>query len=454
MKNKRAWVAGLVAVAVVALGGYALRSHHYQSRFLPKTSVLGVDVGHQSVAQANAALQKHFVDTTVKLVDGNKTVATATGTQLGLKQDFTQTLKQLLKKQNPWRLSATVLASSQDKSSLTAGNQALVAYTKQLAAKLNQTRKAPQDAKVIAEKGQYVVKKEVAGNQIDATKLASAVNKAVSADKTTVAVADTYTQPKVTSTSSSLKQAASDLSKIAGIKAQVKITNKVVTIPQSTVQSWLSYDHGVKVDLTKVEAYTASLADQYNTYGKTRTFKSTKRGTVTVPGGTYGWTIMQTTTAKKLVADVKAGKDFTQEISYQGSGYHSDGSDIGSTYVEVDVTNQHEYFYQNGKLVLNSAVVTGKPGQDTPKGVDFVWKKERNKTLRGNNDDGSKYASPVSYWMPIDYTGVGLHDASWQPKFGGDWYKKHGSHGCVNNPPSFMAKLYAAVPLGTPVIVF
>jgi Uncharacterized protein conserved in bacteria len=56
--------------------------------------------------------------------------------------------------------------------------------------------------------------------------------------------------------------------------------------------------------------------------------------------------------------------------------------------------------------------------------------------------------------MPIDDTGVGIHDSSWQPQYGGTWYKKHGSHGCVNTPPSKIAAVYANVKVGTPVLVF
>ncbi|WP_461213485.1 L,D-transpeptidase family protein [Lacticaseibacillus sp. GG6-2] len=454
MKTKRVWLFGVLAVAVVAFGAYAGRSHHYKTRFLPKTEVLGVDVSKQTVSAADQTLKRHFANSKVALQDNGKTVATATGSELGLKQDFTTTLQKLMKAQNPWRLSATVLASSKDKATLTSGNTQLGSYTKQLAAKLNKTRQAPVDAKVVAVDGKFVVKKEQAGNQIDPAKLTAAVTKAVSTDKKVVAIAPTYAQPKVTSSASSLKQAATDLSKIAQIKAQVKITNHTLTIPTGTLQSWLSYDHGVQVDQAKVAAYVAQLASTYNTFGKTRTFKSTKRGTVKVPGGTYGWTIQQDSTTKALIAAIKKGQDFTKEVAWSGSGYHSDGTDIGNTYVEVDITNQHEYFYQNGKLVLDTAVDTGKPGQDTPKGVDFVWNKVRNKTLTGKNDDGSSYASPVSYWMPVDYTGVGLHDSPWQKKYGNGWYKTHGSHGCVNNPPAFMAKLYAAVPLGTPVVIF
>ncbi|KLD59543.1 hypothetical protein WP50_17595, partial [Lactiplantibacillus plantarum] len=77
--------------------------------------------------------------------------------------------------------------------------------------------------------------------------------------------------------------------------------------------------------------------------------------------------------------------------------------------------------------------------------VWYIWNKEKNATLKGDNDDGSSYSQPVSYWMPIDDTGEGIHDASWQTAYGGTWYKKHGSHGCVNTPPSVMKKVFAYV---------
>jgi lipoprotein-anchoring transpeptidase ErfK/SrfK len=110
-----------------------------------------------------------------------------------------------------------------------------------------------------------------------------------------------------------------------------------------------------------------------------------------------------------------------------------------------------EYYYKDGKLAMSSAVVTGNPnkGKETPSGVFYIWSKQRNATLRGAN-----YATKVSYWMPVDDTGVGLHDSPWQPQYGGSWYLTHGSHGCVNNPPAFAAQLYNAVSVGTPVIIF
>lgn len=152
---------------------------------------------------------------------------------------------------------------------------------------------------------------------------------------------------------------------------------------------------------------------------------------------------------------VLAGKPVTRTPVIQGTGYHKDGSDLGSTYIEVSKPEQHMWVHKNGKVIISTDVVTGKPvSGTTPSGVWDVWSKQRNAVLRGKNDDGSNYASPVKYWMPIDNTGVGIHDSPWQPRYGGSWYLTHGSHGCVNTPPSVVGKVYAAVPLHTPVVIY
>ena len=54
--------------------------------------------------------------------------------------------------------------------------------------------------------------------------------------------------------------------------------------------------------------------------------------------------------------------------------------------------------------------------------------------------------------MPFD-GGIGLHDASWRRKFGGNIYLKDGSHGCVNMPSDKASDLYENVEVGTKVLV-
>ncbi len=66
-----------------------------------------------------------------------------------------------------------------------------------------------------------------------------------------------------------------------------------------------------------------------------------------------------------IVASVKAGQDLNKEIVHNGSGYSTDG-DIGNTYVEVSKEKQHEWYIKDGKVVIDSDIVTGKPGVKTP----------------------------------------------------------------------------------------
>ncbi|WP_164511984.1 L,D-transpeptidase family protein [Lacticaseibacillus daqingensis] len=451
MKKKHVALIALAAGVLIAAGVYTMRGLHYQERFLPNTQVLGVNVGDKTVSAANRAIKQRFDKVAYRLTEKGQTVATVKGTELGLSRDFKQPLTALLKKQNPWGFNAVVLAGSDKADMLTvADDQKLTDYVNAFVATANKTRTAPTDAKVVDQNDQYVIEKEKAGNQLDAKLVSATLQSAIAANKTQVNLTKAYIQPAVVHTDKALTTAVEKFQAIGGIKATLTIQNHEVTVPTATLHQWISYENGaITVNDAAVKAFLQDINTQYATYTKTRQFTSTMRGVVSVPAGIYGWSIPTTAETPKVVALIKAGKDFTHALAHVGTGYHEDGTDIGNTYIEVDKANQHEWFYKDGQLVMDTAVVTGKPSTPTPSGVFSIWSKQRNATLNGED-----YSTPVSYWMPIDSTGVGLHDSSWQPQYGGTWYQTHGSHGCVNNPPAFIANLYNAVALGTPVIVF
>lgn len=74
-------------------------------------------------------------------------------------------------------------------------------------------------------------------------------------------------------------------------------------------------------------------------------------------------------------------------------------------------------------------------------------------TLKGTNDNGTKYETPVAYWMPFVGNLIGLHDAAWQTSFGGTRYKDGaGSHGCVNLPVDKAAELHNLCRTGDVVV--
>lgn len=123
---------------------------------------------------------------------------------------------------------------------------------------------------------------------------------------------------------------------------------------------------------------------------------------------------------------------------------------VGNNYVEIDISAQHMYYYENLELRFESDIVTGNVSarHNTPTGVYYLRAKQTNQVLTGRG-----YASHVNYWMPFIANSIGMHDATWRSRFGGQIYQTSGSHGCVNMPYTNAATLYNMIQVGTPVVV-
>ena len=210
------------------------------------------------------------------------------------------------------------------------------------------------------------------------------------------------------------------------------------------------------IDEDSVEQWVEDLADRYNTCGTEREFLSSRGDVVNVKYGTYGTELDEEAEKEYLTEAVTAalradGSGQENHIPvYTQQGYTRGLDDIGDTYIEVDMTDQHMYCYVDGELKLDTDVVTGNLSwkMSTPEGIYYVYFKQKNRILRG----GSR-PTPVDYWMAVK-GGVGIHDADWRKEFGGEIYKKNGSHGCINTPLDVMAELYDMMEEGTPVVMF
>lgn len=186
---------------------------------------------------------------------------------------------------------------------------------------------------------------------------------------------------------------------------------------------------------------------EYDTYGKERVFNSTNSGEIKISGGTYG--------------NIFDSDKETEYIIDKFSKYESEServpiyrkelpADLGNTYIEVSIDEQHIWYYKDGNLVMDSSVVTGtKERNDTPRGVYYISECINGKYLRG---DG--YKTWVNKWMRLTNTGIGLHDATWRSSFGGSIYKSNGSHGCINLPKKFAYDLFEEAYVNMPVTVY
>ena len=200
-----------------------------------------------------------------------------------------------------------------------------------------------------------------------------------------------------------------------------------------------------------------------DTYGKDREFKTTKRGTITIPEGQgcYGWWIDQQKTCDLIVDLVEKGESAETEPVYYvnpdsayeytcNKDWRTADKDYGNTYIEVDLTAQHLFLYKDGVLVTESDFVSGNvaKGHATPGGAFMLTYKTLNAVLRGPD-----YETPVTYWMPFNGD-IGMHDLTSRKAFGGDIYKTRGSHGCINLPYAAAKKIYETIDKGYCVLVY
>lgn len=231
------------------------------------------------------------------------------------------------------------------------------------------------------------------------------------------------------------------------------IDNQEVSFPKD-----YSFENGFAVDssgnliLSEAVLYesVSELCGQYSTVGGSRSFTTSLGQKINVSGGTYGNKIDTDEEFEYVISALINDVKEDHEPSYEQLASNQGHDDIGDTYVEISIDDQHLYYYQGGELVLDSDIVTGNVnlGRDTPTGVYYVYGKTRNRYLRGRG-----YVSFVKYWMPV-YKGVGMHDASWRDEFGEDIYLNSGSHGCINLPTDIASKLYEYVEIGIPVVIY
>lgn len=455
----RVVIIAVLAVLVVLVGGYTVKSTYYSDRFLPKTQVNGIDVGGLTVAEANQKMKTDLSNAPFVIKDKGKAWKEIQRKDLGWTANYQKQLKAIKSDQNPfsWGMSFASAADKDIEDGSTINAEKLAAVKTAVKAEieqLNTTRTPTKNATVKQTATGFEVVPEKQGDTIDVEKATDAFQKAAESGKQSVDIEKYLAQPVTKKDDPKLQKEIERMNKIAKIKANYSINGETFQIPLEQINSWLIDDNGeLSLDQVQVQNYVESLAQQYDTSKVATKFNSTKRGTVEVNPGTYSWTIQTVSEAKALTDEILKGKDFTRSPITKGST-GADHKLVDKTYIEVDLENQHMWYYKDGHVVLDTDIVSGAPKSPTPTGVDYVWSKETNKTLRGKNDDGTDYASPVKYWMPVDWTGVGIHDSDWQPAYGGSLWQTRGSHGCVNTPPDVMAKLYDQVEVGTPVIIF
>lgn len=321
---------------------------------------------------------------------------------------------------------------------------------------LNSKRTASTSAAIVDNGDEFELVPEVYGDKIKYGSLSELIKIVVNNGELQVDVKDEDVQKEV-NVYVIPRIKAEDLEK--PFKRVTNIRNCNIKYINGEVFGWKVLKDYVKIGRRHVgfndeiiTTFANSLSNTYSSLGGSHSFKTHSGQTITVTGGTYG-----------NVMDVDKEIDFLSKAvrrgtvkkgrapSYTEKSVFGDGvNNVGDTYVEVSIANQHLWFYKDGKLLMQSDVVTGTRGShDTPVGIYYLSEKVPGEYLIGDD-----YKTWVDRWMRLTNSGIGLHDATWRSSFGGNIYTYSGSHGCVNLPPTFAKELYDEIEICTPVVVY
>ena len=470
-KHKGLKITGLAAVMAVVVAGcaYAGMTYYYSDRFFEGTWINGIDCSGKTAYEVETALADKVQDYSIQVSSRNQEPQMITGEQINYQYLSTGETLQLLKNQKPYEW---IKGFYEQKSYTVAEN---VAYDKTLlqqqvtalncAKTENQT--APENAYVAFKDNQFQIVPETEGTQLNVKQAYRILVQAVADTQASIdfgTAPDAYVSAEVTQNDPELQSALEACNNYTKASITYTFGDQTATLDGNTIKDWLQFDEKGQLLMDDntfhqhIADYVAQLAATYNTVGTEREFHTTSGRTVYVYSSVYGWAIDQAAEAAQLAQEIQSGTQTTREPIYEQTANSHGLNDLGNTYIEVDLSNQHMYYYQSGSLIFDSEFVSGNMSysdRQTHAGIFTLYSKTSPSVLRGDKKpDGTyEYEEPVDYWMPFD-GGIGFHDAPWRDAFGGDIYLTNGSHGCINLPPENAAVLYSIIDYNVPIVCF
>ena len=462
-------ILSLAGIAILAGAGfYGYKTYYYRDKFFPNTQINNIKCGDLTGQQTEELIRKNVEEYSIQLNFRNDVSASLDGKDFSYAYAADGSVEKIREEQNPflWITGYINPKKYEVAENITYDEGRLEEQLMELGPMQTDQMEDPVNAWYTFQNGHFEIIPEEEGTALDTAAMFESVKKAVSEGQTQLSAEDcgVYAEPEVLSDSEALNAEVEELNSLMTASIHYWLPDGSEEVLDGNIlRDWLLKDangHYVKDEATiraKATEYVSGLADRVDTAGKDRPFTTTSGMQITVSGGDYGWKINQTQEVEELFKNVMENSQLGREPIYAQREVSTENNGIGNTYVEIDLTAQHLYYYQNGQVVVDSPFVSGKMTSDrwTPPGIFTLTYKEKDRILRGERRaDGSySYQSHVNFWMPFN-GGIGLHDASWRGTFGGTIYKYSGSHGCINMPYEKAKAVYDIITKDVPIVCF
>lgn len=453
------------AVLVAYLVGVAVFSGH----FWPNAKMGSTDISFKTPDEITSELEQG-VETYSLRIHGDGLDVTLSANEAGVDFNADRIVSGMFEAANAWAWPLEVLSEHDETGALVAtlDESGVSDELHSAIDAVNSDTQAPVNATVAYDEStkMFAVVKERYGTQINVDVVMKAMADAVSTLQREVVLDESaLSKPTILSTDQRVIDAAAQANGMILVNVQFTLAGTPVTsLDASVVAPCIAIGDDLSVSLNEdaLGEWADKVAATYSTVGNKRTYTRADGKQVSVSGGSYGWKIDRDALldAAKAAIDSDQTGQVDLPCSQTGTAAPSadGGRDWGARYIDVDLGAQHAWLFdESGAVVWESDIVSGKPtstsGSLTPSGVYVINSNSGGSTLKGTNDDGTKYETPVTYWMPFVGNLIGFHDATWQSAFGGTRYKDGaGSHGCVNLPYGMAEALHNACRTGDVVV--
>ena len=436
---------------------YFCLSNYYENHLYKNTFINGVNASNMTVSKVEEAINAEVKSYVLTLEERYGVTVPISGEDIGLHTVYNGSIEDILDQQNgfAWPITFFKTYESEIETMLEYDDALLKERFAALTSLKEENVEKPVNAHIsdYGENG-YEIIPEIQGNKVNQEKLYAAMQEAIICLHPTLSLeeADCYVKPKISSEHPKLVKALEEMNKLAGAEITYKFGEDIEILDGSKINEWISVNKKFKVNLDKagLKEYVDYIGKTYNSFGRTRTFTTSYDEVIEVKGGDYGWWLDRGTELTELTKLVEGGEKTERKPAYFQTAQKYGADDIGDTYVEINLTAQHLFFYKDGKLIVDCDFVSGNVSKNyaTPVGTYPIQYKENDATLTGED-----YATPVKYWMPFNGN-IGMHDASWRAQFGKDIYLRKGSHGCINMPPAAAKKVFEDIKRGVAVVVY
>lgn len=456
----------LAVLEVVYLTGAIFFANH----FLLNSQINGVDVSLMTPEQAQLAVETALEDYKLEIQEQDGKTEVIRGTDIDLEFEIIGSTKVSMNKQiiffwfaSPFKSRSYTLDS-------------VVTYdSKKLEDRIHGLRCLQEgnytesvEPQIIREEDGFVVQEGMEGNQVSAELLQEAVESALRNLATYVNLKSEgcYIELKYHADSPEVQFAVNQLNQILETKVTYRFGDRTEYLNGDEMIEWvsLSEDFEIVADSVALRTYTDNLKRIYQANGTPVEFQTATGETAML--NSYVVNSEEALMDPGYLADILRNESKSSKTEFL---WDSDNiSRIADTYIEINLSTQHMYCYRSGRLILETDIISGMPGDgtSTPRGIFSIRAKESPLQLpeENRNDEAGEEVGDdeerevtvikeVAYWLGFDGE-IALYDADWQSSFGSDYYRTNGSAGSIEMSVDSAALLYESYGIGDYVIIY